>query len=197
MVSAGNSQRNSRAVSECQEELNNAVILSSTTRRSPENHPLHLTKHPTSQSQYAGREWRPFHVRPRRRTDWSLVLLPDRSLRCQSVKNTRRRGGVNKRHITNTTSLRPPTSQNTSHHPQHRTHLQTHPSPPSTTRRRVENHPPSLTKHPTLQPPVRGKRVAPLSCTPIDGRWTSALHLPARPQFTASEIEEHTAKRRS
>lgn len=28
VVSAGNSQRNSRAVSECQEELNNAVILS-------------------------------------------------------------------------------------------------------------------------------------------------------------------------
>jgi len=28
VVSAGNSQRNSRAVSKCQEELNNAVILS-------------------------------------------------------------------------------------------------------------------------------------------------------------------------
>ncbi|KAK5401669.1 hypothetical protein LTR06_011033 [Exophiala xenobiotica] len=47
VVSAGNSQRNSPAASECQEELNNAVILSRTTRRSPENHPLHLTKHPT------------------------------------------------------------------------------------------------------------------------------------------------------
>jgi hypothetical protein len=45
VVSAGNSQRNSRAVSECQEELNNVVILSWTTRRSRENHPLHLTKH--------------------------------------------------------------------------------------------------------------------------------------------------------
>ena len=31
----------------CQEELNNAVILSRTTRPSHENHPLHLTKHPT------------------------------------------------------------------------------------------------------------------------------------------------------
>lgn len=87
----------------------------------------------------------------------SSVLLPDHSLRCQSVKNTRRRGGVNKRHITNTTSLQPPTTQNSSHHPQHRTHLQAHPSPPSTTRRRVGNHPPSLTKHPTLQPQYAGR----------------------------------------
>ncbi|KAK5202881.1 hypothetical protein LTR41_011393 [Exophiala xenobiotica] len=43
--------------------------------------------------------------------------------------------------------------------------------------------------------PVRGKRVVPLSSTPLDGRWTSALRLPARPQFTVSEIEEYTAKK--
>ena len=110
---------------------------------------------PNMQPQYAGREWRPFHVRPRWRMDWSSVLLPDRSLRCQSMKNTRRRGGVNKRHIINTTSLRSPTSQNTSHHALHRTHLQIHPSPPLTTRRHVENHLPNLTKHPTYSPSTR------------------------------------------
>jgi len=73
------------------------------------------------------------------------------------VKNTRRRGGVNKRYIINTISLRSPTSQNTPHHAQHRTYLRTHPSPPSTTRRHVENHPPSLTKHPTSQPQYAGR----------------------------------------
>jgi hypothetical protein len=66
------------------------------------------------QPQYAGRDWQSFHVRPQWRTDWSFVLLPDRSLRCQSMKNTRRRGGVNKRHIINTTSLRSTTAQNIS-----------------------------------------------------------------------------------
>lgn len=73
-------------------------------RRRSGNHPLHLTNHPTSQSQYAGREWCPFRVRPRWNGLGSSILLPDRSLRCQSVKNTRGRGGVNKRHIINTTS---------------------------------------------------------------------------------------------
>jgi hypothetical protein len=47
---------------------------------------------------------------------------------------------------------------------------------------------------PNITAPVRGKRVAPLSCTPIDGRWISALRLPARPQFTVSEIEEYMTK---
>ena len=50
---------------------------------------------------------------------------------------------------------------------------------------------------PNITALVRGKRVAPLSCTPMDGRWISALHLPARLQFTVSEIEEYTSKRRN
>jgi hypothetical protein len=160
-VSAGNSQRNSPAVSECQEELNNAVILSRTTRPSPETSPSAPHETPNIQYQYTGREWRPFHVRPRWRMNWSSILLPDRSLRCQRVKVARRRGGVNLRHIINTTSLRPPTSQNTSHHAEHRTHLQTRPSPPLTTRRHVENHLPSLTKHPTCSTSTREGSGAP------------------------------------
>jgi hypothetical protein len=108
VVSAGNSQRNSPAVSECQEELNNAVILSRTTRPSPETSPSAPHETPNIQYQYTGREWRPFHVRPRWRMNWSSILLPDRSLRCQRVKVARRRGGVNLRHIINTTSLRTP-----------------------------------------------------------------------------------------
>jgi len=181
-VSAGNSQRNSRAVSECREELDNAVILSRTTRPSPETSPSAPHETPNMQPQYAGREWRPCHVRPRWRMDWSSVLLPDRSLRCQSMKNTRRRGCVNKRHIINTTSLRPSISQNTSHHAEHRTHLQTSPSPPLTTRRHVDTSKITFraSRNTPHAVPVREKGVAPLSCTPLDGRWTSALHLPAR-----------------
>ena len=118
----------------------------------------------------------------------SYVFLPDRSLRCQSAKNTRRRGGVNKRHMTNTTSLRPPTAQNTSSS----TFISS--INDASTRRKSPSEPHET---PNITAPVRGKRVAPLSCTPMDGRWTSALRLPARPQFTVSEIEEYTAKRRS
>jgi hypothetical protein len=171
-----------------------------TTRRSPEYHPLHLTKHPTLQPQYAGREWRPFHVQPRRRTDWSLVLLPDRSLRCQSVKKTRRRGGVNKRHnqhditaithITEHFSSR--TAQNTSSDTSSNTSISS--INDASTRRKSPSEPPET---PNITAPVRGKRVVPLSCTPMDGRWTSALRLPLRPQFTVSESEEYTVKRRS
>ena len=166
MVSAGNSQRNSPAVSECQEELNNAIILSSTTRRSRRKPPSAPHETPNIQPQYAGREWRPFHVRPRWRTDLVLHFPARPQFTVSELKNTRRRGGVNKRHMINTTSLRSPTSQNTSHHAQHRTHLQTHPSPPSTTRRHVENHPPNLTKHPILQPQYAGRESCPFHVRP-------------------------------
>jgi len=67
------------------------------------------------------------------------VFLPDHSLRCQSEEYVTKRR--NQQEI----------------HPQHRTHLQAHLSPPSTTRRHVENHPPSLTKHPTLRPQYAGR----------------------------------------
>lgn len=149
MVSAGNSQRNRSAASECQEELDNAVIPLRTTRRSPENRPLHLTKYSTC-STSTRKGIASLSCTPTIENGLeSPVSLPDRSLRRQRMKDTRRRGEVNKRQMINTTSLRSPRSQDTSHHTLHRTHLQTHPSPPLTTRRHVENHNPSLPKHPT------------------------------------------------
>ena len=158
----------------------------------PRTHLLHLTKHPTLQSQYAGREWRPFHVRSTMDNGpGPSVLLPDHSLRCETVKSTRRRGGVHERDDINTTSLRPPTTQNAFHHSQHRTRLK-HIRLPH--QRRVDtltitSRASRNTRH---HNPSTRERVASLSCTPMDGRRTLALRLPARPQFTAWEIEDYT-----
>jgi hypothetical protein len=52
VVSAGNSQRNSLAVFECQEELNNAISPFSRRADAPKIESPNLTKHPTSQNQY-------------------------------------------------------------------------------------------------------------------------------------------------
>jgi hypothetical protein len=59
VVSAGNSQRNSPAVSECREELKTRLsfINDASTRQ---NQPLNLTKHHTSQPQYARGSCAPF-----------------------------------------------------------------------------------------------------------------------------------------
>ena len=88
----------------------------------------------------------------------------------------------------NSTSLRPPKSKNTS------SSTSLSPINDASTRRKSTS---DLKKHPTLQPQCAGRGVAPLSRTPLDGRRTSALRLPARPQFTASEIEQYTAKRQN
>jgi hypothetical protein len=73
VVSAGNFQRNSSAVSECQEELSNTIILLSTTRRKPTFEP-HETL--TLQPQYSEGDNAPFHTYAydRKRT-WSLYFL--------------------------------------------------------------------------------------------------------------------------
>lgn len=52
VVPAGNSQRNSLAVSECQEELNNAIFPFSRRAVAPKTESPNLTKHQTSQNQY-------------------------------------------------------------------------------------------------------------------------------------------------
>ena len=128
----------------------------------------------------------------------SSILLPHRSLRCQSDEYATKRR-VNKRqnqhsitaiaHITEHFSSR--TTQNTSSNISISSISSIN---DASTRRKPPSEPPET---PNITAPVRGKRVVPLSCTPMDGRWTSALRLPVRPQFTASESEEYTGKRRS
>ena len=65
-----------------------------------------------------------------------------------------------------------------------------------TTRRSRENHPLHRTTPPTLQPHYVGRRSHLFLIRLTDQRWTSAPHLPARPPFTASEMEEYTPKSR-
>jgi hypothetical protein len=74
----------------------------------------------------------------------SSIFLPDHGLRCQRLKSTRRRGGVNERDITETTTS---ATNNSSEHSFKNMNFS-----PSLTREHVENHPPNLTKHQTSQP---------------------------------------------
>ena len=106
------------------------------------------------------------------------VLLPDPSLRCEKVKRTRRRGGVHERDDINTRSLRPSTTQNTSHHPQHRNMFKHIPSPHSTTHPRVHafTRRQDLSEHqetPNITAPVhkRGWRLVRVRPWTEDGVW--------------------------
>lgn len=58
----------------------------------------------------------------------------------------------------------------------------------ASTRRKSTLEPHETTKH---YSPNTMKGVAPLSCTPHDGKWTWVFHFPARQQFMVSEIDEY------
>ncbi|KAJ5993146.1 hypothetical protein N7451_008870 [Penicillium sp. IBT 35674x] len=64
VVPAGNSQRNSLAVSECQEELNNTIFPLVTMRRSAESRVSEPHETPNITEQYHRGSRAPSHVRP-------------------------------------------------------------------------------------------------------------------------------------
>jgi hypothetical protein len=98
VVSAGNSQRNSSAVSECQEELSNTIILLSTTRRRVENQPSNLTKHQHYSPSIRKGMMPPFVCTPTMENGLGhSIFLPDNSLRFPRLLSTRWRGGTDRK----------------------------------------------------------------------------------------------------
>ena len=105
VVSAGNSQRNSSTVSECQEELNNAIVPLPMTCRRAKPRPSSLPKHSTySTATVCEWERRPFHVPPTMENGIDApIFLPDNGLRQRSPRHTRRRREREGRNMTKTT----------------------------------------------------------------------------------------------
>jgi hypothetical protein len=181
VVSAGNSQRNSLAVSECQEELNDAIIPLSTTRRRAENRASepHETPNIYSPSTVEGIV-PPLMYAPRWRMELGLLHLSCPTIvygtRARRVRDAdaKQKDGYDQHNVATTTNSKEPMPKKTT--------TLCHNVP---TR---QNQPPTSrnTKH---YSPSTLAGVAPLSHTPQDGERNSSHSIsPARQRFTVSRL---------
>jgi hypothetical protein len=87
VVSAENSQRNSSAVSECREEVNNAIILCLQQLDAPKINLPNLTEHQTIQAQYLveGSDAPFIYAYDRKRT-WVLYFLARQQFTVSEIK---------------------------------------------------------------------------------------------------------------
>ena len=105
-MSAGNSQRISSTVSECQEELNNAIVPLSMTCRRAKPRPSSLPKQQTY-STATVREWecRPSHVPTMENGLDVPIFLPDNRLRQRSLEAYATKTQKRRRHDQNNTTV--------------------------------------------------------------------------------------------
>ena len=100
----GKSQRNSSAVSECQEELSNTIILLSTSRPHVKNQPSKLTKHQHYRPSTRKRMMSSFDYTPMIENGLGdSILLPDNSLQFLRLLSTRCRRGTDWEDMVKTT----------------------------------------------------------------------------------------------